>query len=186
MTLTDVLKDEHVVIKQVLRCLRKIAEQCRSQGQLDAQAARDAIDFFRNYADRWHHAKEEAELFPVMEAKGFSRDDGPTGVMIQEHETGRKRIRGMEAEIDGASAGDDDAVRQFCYHARVYIEMLRQHIEKEDHSLFPMADKAFDEEDQQRLMDACAKIEAEAPETEKKYRALADSLAERYLESASS
>lgn len=184
MTLTEVLKAEHVVIKQVLRCLRRIAEQCRSQGRLDAQAARDAIDFFRNYADGWHHAKEEAELFPVMEAKGFSRDDGPTGVMIQEHETGRERIRGMEAEVDGAAAGDEEAVRQFCYHARVYIEMLRQHIEKEDGCLFPMADDAFNEEDQRQLMDVCAKIEAEAPDTEKKYRALADSLAERYLSDA--
>ena len=40
---------------------------------------------------------------------------------------------------------------------------------------------AFDEEDQRQLMDACARIEAETPETEKKYRALADSLADRYL-----
>ena len=181
MSLTDLLKAEHVVIKQVLRCLRKIAEQCRSQGRLDAQAAREAIDFFRNFADRWHHAKEEAELFPVMEAKGFSRDDGPTGVMIQEHETGRERIRDMEAVVDGAAAGDEQAVKQFCYHARVYVEMLRQHIEKEDNCLFPMADEAFDEEDQRQLMDVCARFEAEAPETEKKYRALADSLADRYL-----
>ena len=182
MNLTDILKAEHVVIVQVLRCLKKIAEECRSQGRLDTQAAREAIDFFRNYADGWHHAKEEAHLFPAMEAKGFPRDQGPTGVMIHEHEAGRERIRDMEATVDDATAGDKRAIEQFCYHARVYIEMLRQHIEKEDDCLFPMADQALDEADQQQLMAVCDRIESEdkAAGTEKKYRDLADTLAERY------
>mgnify|MGYP000753666721 CR=1 FL=1 len=44
----------------------------------------EAVDFFRMFADRCHHAKEENHLFPAMEAKGMPREGGPTGVMLYE------------------------------------------------------------------------------------------------------
>lgn len=182
MSVTEILTAEHRVIKQALQCLKRMAEQCRAQGRLDAEPAREAIDFFRNFADGWHHAKEESELFPVMETRGIAREQGPIGVMIDEHATGRTRISEMEQAIDGAAAGDAKAVHEFCYQARVYIEMLRQHIEKEDHCLFPMADQVLTESDQQQQLDAFTQADERngGDVRREMYRALADRLAERY------
>ena len=182
MHLAEILTAEHRVIKQVLLCLKRMAEQCRTQGRLEAETAREAIDFFRNFADGWHHAKEESLLFPAMEARGIPREQGPIGVMIDEHAAGRTRICAMEEAIDGAAAGDARAVNEFCYQARVYIEMLRQHIEKEDHCLFAMADQALTEADQQRLLDSSAQADERngGDVRRDKYLALADRLAERY------
>lgn len=182
MSVTEILTDEHRVIKRVLRCLKRMAEQCKAQGCLEADSAREMIDFFRHYADGWHHAKEESQLFPVMEARGIPREGGPIGVMIDEHEAGRERIRAMEAAIDGAAAEDAGAVREFCYQARVYIEMLRQHIEKEDHCLFPMADEALTGTDQQQLLESSAKADERngGEAARARYLAIADTLAQRY------
>jgi hemerythrin-like domain-containing protein len=179
---TDILSHEHRVIEQVLTCLEKMVERCDAGGKLEAQPAQDAVEFFRHFADRCHHAKEEAHLFPAMEAKGFSRQGGPTGVMIYEHELARAHVRGMGEAVQAASAGDALALKQFSQHARHYVSLLRQHIEKEDHCLYAMANQAFTEEDQQKLLATFDKVEREelGAGTHEKYLQIANELADRF------
>jgi len=185
---TDILSNEHRVIEQVLHCLEKIARRAQAERRLDKQSAEQALDFFRNFADRCHHGKEETHLFPAMESKGFPRDGGPTGVMRYEHEQGREHIRAMTEAIGPADAGDAGAVDQFVLHAQGYVDLLRQHIEKEDHCLFSMANQALDDADQQRLLRAFEHVEHEhmGAGTHEKYLRLADELATRYGLPASS
>jgi hemerythrin-like domain-containing protein len=137
---TEILSSEHRVIEQVLGCLEKIIEQARQNGRLERQPAEDAIAFFRNFADRCHHGKEEAHLFPALEAQGFPRQGGPTGVMLHEH------------------------------------------IDKEDHVLFVLADRVLTADDQQQLLDAFTKVEAEemGAGTHAAYLRIADELAGRF------
>lgn len=182
MKATDILSDEHRVIEQVLNCLEMIAERAEHDGKLDKQAANDAVDFFRMFADRCHHAKEENHLFPAMEAKGMSRDGGPTGVMLYEHEQGRAAVQGMVDQIDSAAAGDAKAVQTFIQHARRYLTLLRDHIEKEDHCLFSMANQAFDDTDQRGLLTVFERVEHEemGEGTHEKYLKIANDLADRF------
>ena len=179
---TDILSSEHRVIEQVLACLAKIAENAEAQGRLDKHAAEQAVDFFRAFADHCHHGKEEAHLFPAMEAAGFSRSQGPTGVMLREHEQGRAHVRAMAEAIGPASAGDAAAVRRFAEHARGYIALLGAHIQKEDHVLFAMANQALSPEEQQTLLAAFQKVESEemGEGTHEKYLAIANDLADRF------
>jgi hemerythrin-like domain-containing protein len=178
---TEILSGEHRVIEQVLDCLEQIARNCATAGRLDKIAAEQALDFFRNFADRCHHGKEETHLFPVMEAKGFPRQGGPTGVMLHEHEQGRGHIRGMADAIEGAAAGERESVARFITHAQGYVGLLREHIEKEDHCLFAMADRTLTADDQQKLLEAFEHVEHEdlGLGTHEKYLALADDLAAR-------
>ena len=176
---TDILQDEHRVIQRVLDCLEKMATECRGSGQLDGRAAKAAIDFFRTFADHCHHGKEEVHLFPAMEAKGFSPDCGPTAVMRLEHEQGRAHVRAMDQAVQAASEGDSMAQKQFVEHALAYVTLLRQHIDKEDHCLFAMANQAFSEADQERLLAVFRKAETEeiGPGIHEKYLQLARDLA---------
>jgi len=179
---TEILSSEHRVIEQVLDCLDKIIQKCQTEGKLDKRSAKDAVAFFRNFADRCHHGKEEAHLFPAMEAKGFPRDGGPTDVMLHEHEQGRSFVRGMDKSIDAAANGDAAAQKEFVRNAWGYINLLREHIQKEDHCLFAMANNALNEQDQQALLAAFGKVEAEemGEGVHEKFLKIADDLAERY------
>jgi hemerythrin-like domain-containing protein len=179
---TDILSSEHRVIEQVLECLGKLVEQSESGGKLEPKPARNAVSFFRDFADRCHHAKEETHLFPAMEAKGFPREGGPTGVMVYEHNLARGHVRKMDESIEAASEGDPAALGRFIHHARAYGDLLRNHIEKEDHCLYTMANQAFSEEDQQELLDAFEKVEAEeiGAGVHEKYLRIADELADRF------
>jgi hemerythrin-like domain-containing protein len=125
--------DEHRVIEQVLCCLEKLADRCEAGEKLDGTSASEALAFFRNFADRCHHGKEEGHLFPLLEARGLARQGGPTGVMLQEHEEGRRLLVAMARSIERGAPGE------FARHARAYVSLLREHIRKEDHCLFPMA-----------------------------------------------
>jgi len=63
---TEILTQEHRVIECGLDCLMRLVEQSETAGKLDAEAAKKVCDFLRTYADKYHHGKEEAQLFPLM------------------------------------------------------------------------------------------------------------------------
>lgn len=179
---TTILMDEHRVIVQTLDCLDQIIAEANTRGRLDTDSAADALNFFRLFADQCHHGKEETHLFPAMEAKGFPRENGPTGVMLAEHELGRRCIRQMSESSGGAGQGDPAALRQFSKAGHNYSALLRQHIQKEDHCLFSMADNAFSEQDQRNLMEKFKKVETEEmePGAHAKLLESANTLAAKY------
>lgn len=152
MSPTDILKQEHRVIEPVLACLTVLADRADA-GRLDPADARQALDFLQVFADRCHHGKEEDHLFPRLEARGFSRERGPTGVMLHEHELGRQAIRAMLTALDAGRPAD------FARPARDYARLLQDHIAKEDHCLFAMADQVLTPHDQEELQTAFAAVE---------------------------
>jgi hemerythrin-like domain-containing protein len=177
-----VLKNEHRVIELVLDCLDAMAARCEADGRLDGESAREAIGFFRNFADRCHHAKEENQLFPLMEARGFDANAGPTAVMRHEHVMGRAYVAAMERAVPGASAGEAEPRAGWLEAARAYSFLLREHIDKEDHCLFPMADQGLLATDVARLTEEFLRVEREeiGPGVHERYVALADALADRF------
>ena len=179
MRATEVLKGEHRVIEQVLDCLERMANRCEHEGRLDPGPARDAVTFFRGFADRNHHGKEEQQLFPMLEDRGFSPEAGPTAVMRGEHVDGRALVEQLEGAIDGAALGDESAVRGFVVWSRTYVQMLRAHIEKEDTCLFPMADRVLREADQRELLLRFGRGDA-TPADRERFLRMADALADRF------
>ncbi len=152
MKAIEILMEEHRWIEAVLTCLEKMADELEAKGRLAAQDARRALEFFRVVADQCHHGKEEARLFPVLEAAGVPREGGPIGVMLYEHTLGRAHVRAMNESLEGAAAGEADARAKFLAAAREYIALLRAHIEKEDHCLFAMAARALGPRDNEALL----------------------------------
>ena len=146
----QILWEEHRVIEGVLECLAKMIQELRRGGSTDWEAWRWTLEFFSQFADRCHHHKEEELLFPALEQCGFSPQEGPTAVMRQEHQLGRRWIQAMRDALPNAA--DDPQKRRALLDAAVgYLYLLREHIQKEDHCLFPMARQALSEELQQRL-----------------------------------
>lgn len=182
MKATDILMNEHRIIEQVLNCLEKILEQCTVERKLDAKSARQAIEFFRNFADRCHHGKEEAHLFPTMQANGFSGGCSPVAVMLREHELARLHIQDMDAAVDAAAGGNPQALEQFIQHGQAYLNLLREHIQKEDTCLFPAANHRLTERDQEQLLAAFEQFEAEQmkPDMHQAFLIIADELADRF------
>ena len=182
MQATEVLMNEHRVLEQVLACLEAMAGEAVAEGTLDVTAARQAIDFFRNFGARCHHGKEERFLFPLMEARGFAGADGPIDRMLYEHVLGRQYLDALATAVEAVATGHPEAVSRFAYQVRDYSYWLRGHVVKEDQRLFPLANRALTEKDQLLLLRAFKRTETHelGEGTHEKYLQIADELAGRF------
>ena len=182
MRTTEILMSEHRVIERVLLCLDAMAESAFAKNVVDVPSARDALEFLRTFADGCHHMKEEKRLFPAMERCGLPADAGPTAVMRHEHDLGRARIRAMAMAVDAFEKGQAGAADKFAFETRGFVDLLREHIAKEDQVLFPMADRMLPPSMQDDLLRGFEHAEAHevAPGAHERCLAIADELCARF------
>jgi len=96
----ETLMTEHRLIEKVLGSLATFSEGLEPGQPGARENVAEYAEFFREFADRCHHGKEEDRLFTVMGDYGFPSDTGPVYVMLQEHELGRSHVREL-ADVGG-------------------------------------------------------------------------------------
>src|SRR5678815_874220 len=94
MTATDTLRAEHQGIERVIAVLEAALSRLEANQDVPAEIFKQVVDFFHGFVDTCHHSKEEIELFPTLERHGIPRQGGPIGVMLYEHEQGRRTSSG--------------------------------------------------------------------------------------------
>src|SRR5690242_8934083 len=99
--ITRALVHEHQLIVRMLAILEHKAVQTGRGEYSDYRFYLEAVDFIRNYADRFHHAKEEDVLFEALVEHGMPRENSPVAAMLMEHDHGRAFVKAME---EGAKA----------------------------------------------------------------------------------
>jgi hemerythrin-like domain-containing protein len=151
MTATTALREEHSYILAMIACLRAACADTQKAGRFDVETFQTGVEFIRAYADAWHHAKEEDQLFPAMEAAGMPREGGPIAVMLHEHVVGRSYVAKISEHLDAAAGGNEEARILVTRYALAYAELLTQHIQKENNILFNMADQMFSPEEHEFL-----------------------------------
>jgi hemerythrin-like domain-containing protein len=166
----DQLLSEHRIIEKALHALLGLCDKLERGERIDPDAFDRMFEFLGTFADRRHHQKEEKCLFPALGSLGVPRDRGPIGVMLQEHCTGRALIAHMKRAANLYMDGDSKAVKQFTDAARAYVDLLSEHIQKEDNVLFRIAQTLLDERSMRELQDEFDQAEAEFPGSEAKYQ----------------
>jgi len=136
------LKTEHEAVRLTLKILNRIRLEIEETGRVAEPAHLEQLfDFFSVFVDKCHHGKEEDLLFPALEALGVSRQGGPIGVMLNEHQQGREHVVRMREALAHYMAGRAAEASTLAEHAEAYINLLNQHIDKENGVLFPIASR---------------------------------------------
>jgi hemerythrin-like domain-containing protein len=151
MTATTALRSEHDHILAMIACLRAACTAAQQEGRFEGETFRSGLDFIRGYADAWHHAKEEAHLFPALVDAGMPGEGGPIGVMLHEHVMGRSYVSQMAAHLAAAIEGDETARAVVLHNTLAYADLLTAHIQKENGVLFNLADRILSPEEHARL-----------------------------------
>lgn len=179
MYATEVLKQEHRVIKRILLVLEEAAWRVAHGRSIDPGIFPAIIDFMRTFADRCHHVKEEDELFPALGSSGMDTEGGLIGALIQEHEEARSLVKQMAAAVDNLA--EEEAAAELDAISRIYVNLLSMHIEKEDVTLLPLVDRTLTQKQQMALAVRFEEVEDEEPckGAYDRYRALVSELEER-------
>jgi hemerythrin-like domain-containing protein len=172
---SEILMEEHRVIERVLMALKAATDNVEEGKTVRPGFFIEAADFARGFADGCHHKKEEHVLFKSLIAHGLPSQGGPVQVMLAEHEQGRKHAGRMRDAAQRWEAGDGSARQEVLVNAREYVSLLRDHIAKEDAVLFPMADRAIPQAEQDEMIAEFEHIEHEetGQDVHERYLALA-------------
>jgi hemerythrin-like domain-containing protein len=178
MEATRILMEEHRSIERVLTALQTAAQRVEQGEEMRPAFFLNAALFIKNFADGCHHHKEEGVLFKALQEMGMPVEGGPLGMMLSEHEQGRLFTAEMKDAAQKWEAGDVSARWVVIHNAKGYVALLRQHIQKEDGILFPLADRIVPVEKQEVLTAEFERIGREETEagTHEKYLALAEVL----------
>jgi len=154
-TATQNLENDHVYILRLIDVMEKMVLNCAT----DTAHLELVVNLIKTYADGFHHAKEEQVLFPLLEEKGFSKVHGPVAEMLHEHVEGREFVKGISQRINVYKAGNVSALPEIYQYMQGYVDLLRDHISKEDNVLFKLADKALSSDEQLELLNKFSSIE---------------------------
>ncbi|MEK6972625.1 MAG: hemerythrin domain-containing protein [archaeon] len=152
---TELLSEEHKYILKVIDSMIKECSLVKSGKSIDKTFFLNAIDFIRNFADKFHHAKEEDILFVELCSDELNLHCNPIEQMLYEHGLGRNFVKGLEQAINSNDA------KKVVENALGYSQLLQEHIWKEDNILYPMADQALPEKTQKSIFERFKKVESE-------------------------
>jgi hemerythrin-like domain-containing protein len=161
MKATEELKNEHQGIQLMLRVLDQIASKAERKESIRQDHLSDILEFLTVFVDTCHHGKEEDFLFPALETAGVQRRNGPIGLLLEEHETGRSLVAKIRSAAPSLPLGSNAASESFLTAVRGYIDLLTKHIEKEDTILFPMAEEKLDAAVDAKLYESFEQLEHE-------------------------
>lgn len=144
MKAIEILVKEHDSILRMIEITKTILNN-EDKTAIDIDHVEKIVDFIKNFADKYHHLKEEDVLFLEMEKQGLSRDDCPLSVLLYEHELGRDFIKKVDEGIEKYKLGDVSAFAQIQENLRFYCLLLENHIAKENDVLYPMSERIIPE-----------------------------------------
>lgn len=166
------LVDEHVLIKRLLALIPSVAEYTETSIKVDKDLILGCVDFIRNYADKYHHMKEEDILFKYVDEKAEIIQ-----IMYKDHDTGRGHVRQV---VEGAEKGNKVQIKE---HLLAYRELLTQHIKKEDEILYPWIDRQLSTTQVGEVFQKCNAADASVGDAlPRKYEKFIIELEEKFLQ----
>lgn len=157
----DVMYAEHDIIMKAENIIKKID----GLWEKDAPSYIELIDllilFFREYADGYHHRKEEEVLFPAIK----NHPDFVLQEIIDEFEEHHESFRDFTKEIEEAL--DENDFPKSYNLLQEYCNDLLDHIAAENEELFVLAESLLDENDLETIFFKFKDIDMELGEKRK-------------------
>jgi hemerythrin-like domain-containing protein len=157
----ELLLEDHRDIERQLAILAGVVRRLRDAQAVDAGALKRIIDVMLEFNDRYHHAREEQHVFPVLEGYALLTMAGRLDCMPGEHEIGRQLTTRLQEAATRYATGDAAAVDEIVDAGGKYLQLLGHHMGIEEGVLFELAEKVVSDEDDAAMAEALEKIGAD-------------------------
>lgn len=150
----DIIHDEHRALAAMLNGMRTIATGIRD-GRLKVDFAlyADMIRYMEEVPERLHHPKENTYLFARLRLR--TDEANPILARLEaEHQAGHQRIATLRAALQHYQATGDAGFAGFFAALNDYVADEWQHMNTEEHEVFPLARKHLLAEDWQAIEEA--------------------------------
>ncbi len=145
---------EHRLIERMVRLLDRHLKEVTETLQVNTNLIDKGVDFFRTYADKTHHGKEEDILFKELSAKKLSDEDKKMmDSLIQEHIFARQSVGRLSDANNHYIQGDGQALEKIVYELGNLVKFYPVHIEKEDKHFFIPVMEYFTQAEQQNMLE---------------------------------
>ncbi|MBI3150226.1 MAG: hemerythrin domain-containing protein [Betaproteobacteria bacterium] len=142
-----ILRDEHLAIATVLYTLRYLVQHEDGEDQAPRFPVLHAIvDYIVSYPDRWHHPKEETQLFRCLRLR-TQEADALIADLELEHCAGYNMIEDLRDKLQALERGEAGAREKFRDAALRYAQFEWSHLRREEDLLFPLAEEYLQAED---------------------------------------
>jgi hemerythrin-like domain-containing protein len=143
---------EHRLIEKLVDLLKKEVLRMKKDKNLDPEFIVAAVDFFRVYADRTHHGKEEDILFRECAKKPLSDDlKKMIAALLDDHVLARSKVGALLECKERFVKGDKKAVSDAINIMNDLVALYPVHIIKEDKEFFPAVLKYFSDSEQEAM-----------------------------------
>ena len=153
MDVIDILVYEHTLIQQFLDNLSMAAEKLEAGERPPREFFEKAIEFARNFTDKFHHFKEEHVIFAQLAQRKDGVLDGQIDSLRHQHERGRNHIIEISDSLDGYARGNEIHTSTLLENLSAYISLLRRHIHEEEDNFYKIVKKEFSENELEGILE---------------------------------
>ena len=151
MKATEDLMYEHKAIKLILSVMSNISESIKDKKVFYTNDVEKIVDFLSVYVDKCHRNKEEAVFYPALLMTKYPTEEMPVGMLINEHKIGKGYLDEITCCVENCKIGSTFSCERIADCMANYVQLIQDHILKEENDYFPLANKALSVEAQKEI-----------------------------------
>ena len=141
-----IITEEHQNLWRIAITLDQVADEVDAGAKVDPAFFGSIFDYIEQFMDGCHHAKEDSYLFARLRER--SAEALPIIERLEaEHREGDARMATLRAALEAYRREGESGLAGFQGALKTYIEHEWQHMNTEEHLIFPLARKHLSAED---------------------------------------
>jgi hemerythrin-like domain-containing protein len=174
------LAADHRLIRQTLDAFEVYVGYIEAHQPVERFDLQRFVAFFEDFADQYHHGKEETLLFPALVAAGLDWNAESLLRVRSEHDQEHYLMRSLSySGLQGEAWSEEDR-RHFLSVAKEFISFQRNHMRFENTEIFPRIEDVLSEHARLRLTREIERYDAACRSKNNRVTDAAEILMRRY------
>jgi hemerythrin-like domain-containing protein len=146
---TEDLMYEHKAIKLILNVMSNISNSIKDKKVFYTNDVEKIVDFLSVYVDKCHRNKEETVFYPALSLSKSPIEN--IGLIINEHSISKGYLDEITCCVENCKIGSTFSGERIADCMANYVQLIEDHIQKEENDYFPLANKALSGEAQKEI-----------------------------------
>ncbi|MGY6214083.1 hemerythrin domain-containing protein [Methylolobus aquaticus] len=148
-TIIDSLHADHINFSRLLNLLERQVVTLKDGGMPDLEIMLDTIDYLQNYADLYHHPREDLIFRYHLERSDVARAE--VDELRRQHRALWESTNRVRLAIDGILHGDIVQRDVFIEQISAYVTQQMDHLNAEEGYILPLLRQLFEVQDWEQL-----------------------------------